>query len=410
LLRTKEKSVMNQENTDEFYLSKAVLSGYKSIENVEIEFEKGLNIIIGQNAAGKTNFLSFLNSSLTFSHDNLFDFSSKLFFSGKKAVVITANTKQKEAQSSEKLSIHIPEIDTFISINDTVENSSENIEHLLTENNLFLSINFIRHGVPENSKLIDLPFSFKINKSRGAESTSLLENILDTKTPFFAKLFMLNMYVEFIKNKKYNNKNTIIDSIKKHFSVLDKVKKSIIRYSPIEDLRFNQYFNVFEDDKNYTISNLFVEYKLQGNWHPFSNLSDGTKRLFYLISEVCSPVSIYRLNQGVSIVTKSEDINKIILLEEPELGVHPHQLMQLMKFLKEESKTKQIIITTHSPITLDELDKNELNRIIIAYYSQDGTKLRHLDHEEIAKAKMYLKEDYISDYWKYSDLEKPSYI
>ena len=102
------------------------------------------------------------------------------------------------------------------------------------------------------------------------------------------------------------------------------------------------------------------------------------------------------------------DDNLIILIEEPELGIHPHQFKKLMDFLIEESRSKQIIITTHSPQSLDSLDENELNRIIIAYStnSESGTQLRHLDEREISKAHQYIKDDFLSDYWLYSDLEK----
>jgi predicted ATP-dependent endonuclease of OLD family len=78
-----------------------------------------------------------------------------------------------------------------------------------------------------------------------------------------------------------------------------------------------------------------------------------------------------------------------------------------MLFLKEQSRHKQIIITTHSPQVLDILNKDELGNIIIASYEKgEGTKLRHLDEKEIAKAQQYMEEDYLSDYWRFSDLEK----
>ena len=101
-------------------------------------------------------------------------------------------------------------------------------------------------------------------------------------------------------------------------------------------------------------------------------------------------------------------INRIIFIEEPELGIHPHQFHKLLEFLKEESENKQIIITTHSPQSLDVLNFNELDRIIIAYSTniKEGTKLRHLNENEVLKANEYIKEDFLSDYWLYSDLEK----
>jgi predicted ATP-dependent endonuclease of OLD family len=52
--------------------------------------------------------------------------------------------------------------------------------------------------------------------------------------------------------------------------------------------------------------------------------------------------------------------NSIILVEEPELGIHPHQFHLVMEFLKEVSTRNQVIITTHSPRDLDLVSKSEL--------------------------------------------------
>ncbi|MEY4905497.1 MAG: hypothetical protein RLZZ292_3312, partial [Bacteroidota bacterium] len=46
------------------YLTKANLKGYKSIRNTDITFCEGLNIVIGQNGSGKTNFFEFLEDVL----------------------------------------------------------------------------------------------------------------------------------------------------------------------------------------------------------------------------------------------------------------------------------------------------------------------------------------------------------
>ena len=42
---------------NEEQLSKIVISGYKSIKKCEIEFKK-INVLIGSNGAGKSNFIS----------------------------------------------------------------------------------------------------------------------------------------------------------------------------------------------------------------------------------------------------------------------------------------------------------------------------------------------------------------
>ena len=45
------------------YISRVHLKGYKSIRDLEIDFKAGLNIIIGPNGSGKTNFLEFVYES-----------------------------------------------------------------------------------------------------------------------------------------------------------------------------------------------------------------------------------------------------------------------------------------------------------------------------------------------------------
>ena len=88
-------------------------------------------------------------------------------------------------------------------------------------------------------------------------------------------------------------------------------------------------------------------------------------------------------------------------MEEPELGVHPHQLTLLMNFLKAQSLEKQIIISTHSPQVLNCLKEDELDRIIVARHEGKlGTKMYHLSEEEKGYAAEYMQNQaFLSDYW-----------
>jgi predicted ATP-dependent endonuclease of OLD family len=169
--------------------------------------------------------------------------------------------------------------------------------------------------------------------------------------------------------------NEMKNDFKHVFRNLENLKPILKQYTPIEDFRFSNNYNIFidEEKENCTITNLYLEFKIDGNWLPFSSLSDGTKRLFYIISEVNDNTGnlIGRMTNNRLFKLQNE-ISRIILIEEPELGIHPHQFHQLMQFLKIESETKQIIITTHSPEALNVLNANELNRIIIA--SIENTK------------------------------------
>ena len=393
----------NSEN-DSLFLKEVFLSGYKSINNVNIEFQRGLNIIIGKNAAGKTNFLSFLNNCLSLEFQDLNNFSSLLSFENGKNITIETN-KNIAIEDLFKNSNLNSEVESILKISGKEIKGKKTINEKLFEKNIMFNNSFLCHGIPNNYPLINTPVNWQFELKK--VSTDLSKVFRDVKMPYFLRCFALNLVLATIEINNLTEKN-IQNVFDKRFKIILKLSTIFAKYSPIQDFRVSDNFNIFIDNDKFYINNLFIEFKVDNQWLPFSNLSDGTKRLFYIISEIFDeyPDSDLRPSSG-GFYTSLDGISRIILLEEPELGIHPHQFLKLMEFLKEESEKKQILITTHSPQALDALDKNELNRIIVAYSTTDeGTKLRHLDENELIKANEYIKEDFLSDYWLYSDLEK----
>lgn len=143
----------------------------------------------------------------------------------------------------------------------------------------------------------------------------------------------------------------------------------------------------------YELGNIFFTYEIDEYIFTFKHLSDGTKRMVYIFSQLIAKVNFDPDNATI--------FPRLILLEEPELGIHPHLLHQLLTKLREVSEEAQVIITTHSPQVLDILGVDELDRIIIADYDpKEGTVLRHLTEEQIEQAREYIIEtDSLSGYW-----------
>jgi len=373
------------------HLNKVKLSGFKSIKNVEVDINEGLNIIIGKNAAGKTNFLTFLYNQLTYNYDEFSQFKSELNFSGFKNVSITSELNSKIDITTLKKE----EVNLNVLVNKkTIRKNELHLEEI------FFNTTFIRHGLPSIYNIVDKPYKFVLHN----KNNSIVNELFDPNIPFFIKSLLYEILNETnTTNNTVSNLKTLVSTC---FSRLENLKLPLLKFSPIEDIRIHDDFNIFSEinREGFSISNLFLELKINNQWRPFSELSDGTKRLFYIISEIGYQSKYHFSNDYVG---GGIPENRIILIEEPELGIHPHQLMKLMQFIKEASREHQIIVTTHSPLVLDVLNENELDNIIIAYTDtpKEGTKLRHLNESEITKAQSYMKEDYLSDYWKYSDLE-----
>ncbi|MFA7446558.1 MAG: AAA family ATPase [Flavobacteriaceae bacterium] len=412
------------------YLEKVSLSGYRSISNIDVFFQKNLNIVIGKNAVGKTNFLNFLNSILSFKFNNFNNFSTeiilkkedskneyKLFFSKKTKLNTLDSISLQLAPTLFRssfignLNIVGPEIKER-NYEIGKEEELNLLREILIDENIFITSTFIKHGLPKQYPIIDEPLNIELlNKGISEEFIrSIIDS--DSKSSFFTKIINLlitrdlidlkffnkklkteKSISKFIEDKKADYKNEIL----KKSSFLKDLKKTLKEYSPIEDIRINENFLIEIDNTNEKVNlkNFYIEFYVDKKWYTFNDLSDGTKRIFYIISEIFTLENESIFKVGLNIV----------MIEEPELGIHPHQLYQLMRFVKEKSKNTQFIITTHSPLSLDILEKNELDSIIIAKKNNGNTELVCLSEEKIEKARAYMDELNLSDFWLNSDLE-----
>ena len=148
--------------------------------------------------------------------------------------------------------------------------------------------------------------------------------------------------------------------------------------------------NISTDAKETKVSSLFYEFKVENEWHVWNELSDGTRRIAWLVLSICTTSAT------------------MILIEEPELGIHPELLASFMEFVAEQSKNKQFIITTHSPEVLNIIEPNELDRINIARYDteQKTTVIEKIPAERKVLIQNYMQETgLLSDYWVHVNLE-----
>jgi predicted ATPase len=87
---------------------------------------------------------------------------------------------------------------------------------------------------------------------------------------------------------------------------------------------------------------------------------------------------------------------KLILLEEPENGIHPRRLKDVVKLLRDITKgahsghKAQVILTTHSPYLLDCIDI-ENDQVLVFFHQEDGSRTAKPVNAEHLK-------DYLNDF------------
>ncbi|MDR0700887.1 MAG: AAA family ATPase [Azoarcus sp.] len=112
---------------------------------------------------------------------------------------------------------------------------------------------------------------------------------------------------------------------------------------------------------------------------PASALSDGTLRFICLATVLLQPESF---------------MPAAILIDEPELGLHPFAITVLAGLMKSASQKHQLIVSTQSVELVSEFDAEDL---IVADKEEQATVLRRLDTEALGE---WLEEYSLGELWK----------
>ena len=371
------------ETPEQAYISKVHLKGYKSIRDLEIDFKPGLNIIIGPNGSGKTNFLEFLKNSLERNYIELNgNFSFAFKFENINISTWEASYTYKRHNNHNIIKEIFDDKEPFNIVypDNSKLKSFQNIGGItpyieVSELRPFCKINY---NTPLNIPLLDSPYSTDENQLFNFPEFASFEEFIDKKLNHIS--YSLQGFSQEIAG----------ENLSTFFKADVKMIENLQRFSPIKNFEISESARYIPNNNQYHLAFLSYLFFVNDKWLTWKQLSDGTKRLFYIIHEVTY------FERG------------IYLIEEPELGIHPDQLHKLMDFLIEQSKEKQIIITTHSPEVLNAIHPDELDRIIVTRYdAEKGTIMRKLSPEQAKEMGERIKEGdmFLSDRWVHLNLE-----
>lgn len=141
----------------------------------------------------------------------------------------------------------------------------------------------------------------------------------------------------------------------------------------------------------------FGDFYLEPNAAGYLTLKwkDDTANDYIQLSQQISDGSLRFMALATLLLQPEYRMPGVIILDEPELGLHPAAINQFAEMVKEASQYAQIIIATQSPQLADEFEPSQ---IIIAERDEEkaATTLGHLDENRL---KEWLDEYSISELW-----------
>jgi predicted ATPase len=164
----------------------------------------------------------------------------------------------------------------------------------------------------------------------------------------------------------------------KHRDSYDLIVRTVRRVAPFFDDFLLDPLELKPDDIK-----LEWRHKRSDQYFDASSFSDGTLRFIALATLFLQPEH-FRL--------------PVILVDEPELGLHPYALEVLAALIRQASVTNQVIVSTQSSLLLDHFQPED---VLVADRVDGGTQLTRLKPEQLEK---WLEDYSLGQLWEKNEI------
>lgn len=346
-------------------LSRIKLEGYKSIKECDLELTE-LNILIGPNGAGKSNFIGFFKLIRQALEGNLQRFISK---NGGPNAFLHFGRKKTERLKAE---VTLGDFGYKFTLEATLDNRL-----MFADESIWTA----KYGdIPLGAGHFESQIEYQAQATR---RPSVLSSIMhrwrvyhfhDTSESALVKQPHSIGDNEYLRPDARNLAAFLFRLKQHHPAAYDQIVKTVRLVAP--------FFGDFRLRKGVDNPDMIeLEWSELGEDEPFKahHLSDGTLRFICLAAVFLQP---------------EEFQPETILVDEPELGLHPYAIKILASLVRSASKRKQVIVSTQSVTLLNEFEPGNL---IVADRRGGSSVLRRVGEDELAD---WLKEYTLGELWE----------
>ncbi len=361
-------------------LQEVIIKGYKSISSdVPLHLTlKKINVILGANGSGKSNIISFfkmLNYMMSGSMQSFIESNggsqSFLHYGSKKTQNIQASLIFRSYKCHDKYDFALS-----YATPDKLIITSEEAEYQNNDG---------KYSSPKKIKLeTDFKESVLSSKQEDKTLAAIRKILVNCKVYQFhdssQTAAMRNSCPKDVDNylqAEANNLAAFLLRIKNEFP--DNYR-NIVSYIKLVVPQFQDF--ILEPNK---VGNVMLKWR------------DNSASDYIFLPNQFSDGSIRFIALATLLLQPKQTMPSVIIIDEPELGLHPYAITQLAEMIKEASNSAQVVIATQSPYLIDEFAANDI--IVVESQKEAGyshTQLKRLDEKELNE---WLDDYTISDLW-----------
>lgn len=356
-------------------VNRVSIKGYKSIKKLSLDI-KDINVLIGGNGSGKSNFIGvfkFLREIVEGRLENYVRTSggadSILHFGSKETPRATFHVYLNDDVDQYEISLSPTVEDGLVPVSETAYFWNKSYPGPLVKP---LSSSGAEAAISNKSSasveahVRDALESWRVYHFHDTSDTSPLKKTakVDDNRFFRADGGNLAAFLYLLKAKYEEEYNLIRNTIR----------------------RIAPFFNDFVlEPRTLDEESIRLEWKHRGtdSYFGVSSFSDGTLRFIALTVLLLQP---NRFKPSV------------ILLDEPELGLHPSAITVLGALVRQASLDVQVIISTQSPFLLDMFEPEE---VVVVQQNEGSSKFERLERESLEE---WLDDFSLGELWEKNEI------
>ena len=342
-------------------LDNITIRGFKSIKSVERLKLNPINVLIGANGSGKSNFLE------------AFSLVREVIDGRLKQFVVQSGGAERTlhfgSRATEEISVVVTfDDDNWYALKIEPTFFDDQLELIDEPNSAVPSlppgpVSSLIPGFVRNFMDVDPWVSYHFHDTSRASPMKRTANLHDNR---------------FLRHDGSNLAAFLYLLQLKHPGSFNQIRRTVQLAAP--------FFDDFElAPQALNPQTILLDWRHKGSDAYFSaaSLSDGTLRFIALATLLLQPKSLRP---------------SVILLDEPELGLHPYAITLLASLVKQAAVDSQIIMATQSPTLLDHFEPED---VIVANRVRGEATFERLDAEKLA---VWLEDYSIGELWEKNEI------
>lgn len=357
------------------------VDGFKSLSATGKIFLRPINLIIGPNGSGKSNFIGVFSFLQAIKEGRLYEYvrtsggaEELLHFGSKETQEIKIQLSFDNDVNGYSLTLKVDNDDNLFALREEV--SFWNKQHPKPYVELLSSVDAGKEAGISNAKLTTRVPNFirnhldrwRLYHVHDTSQSSPLRRTARVDDSDFLRADGSNLAAFLYRLQK----------TEKFLGAYNLIQKTVQRVAP-----FFEDFLLRPDNLNPDVIKLAWKHKSSDKYFGAAAFSDGTLRFIALATLFLQPLELRP---------------SVILVDEPELGLHPSAITLLASLMQQASTETQIIASTQSPLLLDYFAPED---ILVANRVDSATTLTRLDS---SKLEGWLEDYSLGQLWEKNEL------